>query len=342
MVNLDFYKDFAEQPACFRRHRKSIQQIPEEIRETIKEVPVLTGIATSLSAWRGAYSLLGTQRQNMPLLINTGDLLDYCIPQSEDSRPVVVMSRSGDSAEIVRLMEEMPKERCVTGITEGANSALARRSNLLLQYFAGERAFPNTISFTLSQLYALGVVIGLGYHPSVSLEELLGVLEERSQELCQSLDVDEQFGKTLAKASAVIVEGQGYLTGIAEQYALDFHETRTAGVLAVGGIMRHGIIELTEKPGVVTLMLIPNDLTAERKFRLAKELTDQKKTVIILTDADIPKDCKADVLRIPSAPVELKSILFTLGMQKIYGSYISQKSEVLLQPALVGKVTRKE
>lgn len=342
MKNLDFYHDFMGQPFLFGEHRSLILAIPQQVRDVLSEIPVLTGIATSLSAWRGAYALFCMQTRKPPVLINTCDLLDYCYPQALDTRPLFVMSRSGDSAEIVRLMETVSENRTVIGITEGETSALAGRSDLTLLYHAQERAFPNTASFTLSQIYALAVMAGAGCQMSASMEELLQMLEEESEKFCRTAEVDETYGRLLAGAKAVLVEGQGFLTGVAEQYALDFQETRTAGIPVFGGIMRHGVIELTENEDVVTVLLIPDDSAAARKFGLAKELCDGKKKVIVVTDAAVPGDCEAHVLRIPSVPLELKSIFFTLGMQKLYGSYIDQKENIRMQPALVGKVTRRE
>lgn len=338
---LEFYQDCEAQAKLFAQHRSKAEQIPELVRRTAgsRDV-VLTGIATSLSAWKSVHCLLGTQMPAPPVLLNTSDLLDYSFPAAEDERPLFVLSRSGNSAEIARLMKEISASRKVIAMTEGCDSVLAKRATELLDFSADERAFPNTSSFTLSQLYALCAAIGLGYQPSRTLTELLDVLSAESETFCAA-DMPNLPGSLLADAQAVLVEGQGYLTGVAEQYALDFHETRTPGIAVVGGIMRHGVVELTERSGVVTVMLIPDDRAAGRKLKLARELDDAGKPVIVVTDTDAAAFGRG-FLRVPNVPVELKSIFFTLGMQKLYGSYIESGRISSIAPALVGKVTRME
>ena len=342
METLNYYRDFERQPECFRKHERQAERIPEEIGKISGQPVILTGIATSLSAWKGAYALLSMQKIRPPLLKNTGDLLDYFFPLREDMRPLLVMSRSGDSAEIVRLMKEIQPGRQVVGITEEKDSALGKRANLLLRYAADEQAFQNTSSFTVSQMYALGVMIGLGYKPSKPWGQLLNVLADEAEDFCGIRNEDEQLKDIFSETNTILIDGQGTLTGVAEQYALDFQETRTAGISVVGGIMRHGVIELTEKAGVATIMLIPDDHAAERRFRLAGELWRQGKKVIIVTDSKPQKEINGYILKIPSVPVELKSIFFTLGMQKLFGTYLSVKGDLPQQPALVRKVTREE
>ena len=193
METLNYYRDLKKQPECFREHRQQATKIPEQIRAISDQPIILTGIATSLSAWKGAYTLLSMQKFQLPVLKNTGDLLEYCFPIQKDMRPLFVMSRSGNSAEIVRLMKEIQPGRIVAGITEEKDSALGGRANLLLQYTADEQAFQNTSSFTLSQMYALAVMIGLGYKPSKPLEQLLNILADQAEDFCSIQNEDEKL-----------------------------------------------------------------------------------------------------------------------------------------------------
>lgn len=343
MIHKEFHEDVLNQPILFSSHRESVMQIPEQVRSLVNgKDAVLTGIATSLSSWKSPNALHAKQSTNIPVLLNTGDLLDCFYPQSEDSRPLIVMSRSGDSAEIARLMDTVSSERILVGITEGIDSALAKRSNLLLSYAANEKAFPNTCSFTLSQLYALACEIGLGYEPTMPLDELIDVLIEKSKIFCAEDKELKKIGACVAEAATVLIDGQGLLTGLAEQYALDFSETRKTTIAVVGGIMRHGIVELTEKKDVVTILLIPEGPIAERKLKLAHELQKAGKTVIVVTDIADPQLPEDLTIQVPAVPEELKSIFFTFGMQKIYGSYIEKAVAGVLKPELVGKVTRME
>ena len=212
----------------------------------------------------------------------------------------------------------------------------------MLDFQAGEQAFPNTASFTISQLYALAIVVGLGYRTSASLDELLRQLCHLSESVLSMEEQADEIGKMIAESSGIIIEGQGYLTGVVEQYAQDYHETQTFGIPVVGGVMRHGAIELTEKESVMTLLLIPDDYTADRKFALAEELWKNGKKVAVLTDKNHMDGSKIPMLRLPESPIEISSVLFTLGMQQIFAGFVKAKGLMDLQPSLVGKVTRRE
>lgn len=339
------YRDIQKQAGQFREHRERILEIPERVARTVGgHKVVMTGISTSLSALKGALWLLERQGKFCANLINTGDLLDYWYPQQEDERPLIVMSRSGESAETVRLLQMVKPERCVIGVTEGMESALAKRANDLLAFKAEEEAFPNTSSFTLSQLYGLGIAFGLGAQGEdlAGLVERAGGAAEEIAEKGENGDEAREIGRMLARAKGIIIEGQGGLTGIVEQYSLDFHETQTPAVAVTGGTMRHGVIELTQREAMAVLFLIPEDACAERKFRLAEELSRAGKMVAVLTDSAILPREAFPVFRLPRCPLELLGIVFTLGMQQVYKSFVQEKKLKSLQPDLVGKVTRRE
>lgn len=337
------FRDIQKQPEQFAGHREKILSIPETIASAVKRRPVvMTGISTSLSALKLPLWLLNRQGDFSAELVNTGDLLDYGCPQREDTRPLIVLSRSGESAETVRLLETVKADRCVIGVTEGAESALAKRADVLLAFRADEEAFPNTSSFTLSQLYGLGMAFGLGYHSSVSLDELVKEAACAAQEIGQKEDESREIGKMLSAAGGILIEGQGGLTGIVEQYCLDFHETQTLAVPVTGGTMRHGVIELTQREDVAVLMLVPEDGCTGKKFRLARELFQAGKKVAVLTNSAVSPGEGMTVFRLPPCPPELLGIVFTLGMQMVYKSFVQEKGMDSLQPDLVGKVTRRE
>lgn len=335
-------QDILRQPQVFRSHRQRLLDIPGLTARSVPRAAsvIFTGIATSLSAICGNLCLMAEQGLPSGDMVNTSDLLDYWYPQERDARPLVVVSRSGESAEILRLLDTIRSDRTVIGITEAPESPLGRRSSLLFGFHAEEQAFPNTLSFTLSQLYLLAVCCGLGYEPSKPLEELL-------EELCQAYETvfhmtDSGIGRMAAGAGGVLIEGQGPLTGVVTQYALDFHETRVLGIPVTGGIMRHGVMELTMRDDIFTLLLIPHDRNAGRKYELALELWNTHHNSAIVTNSPACQDGPIPTLRLPKVSRDLDALLFTAGMQLIYLSYVKEKGLDRLSPALIGKVTRKE
>ena len=335
-------KDILEQPQAFYSHMQRLLDIPKRIANVLPPVPsvIFTGIATSLSAIHGNLCLMESQGLLNSVMINTSDLLDYRYSQKHDTRPLIIVSRSGESAEILRLLDTISLDRIVVGITETPDSPLGHRANLILDFQARELAFPNTLSFTLSQLYVLGVCCGLGYLPSKPLEALI-------QELCDSFNTifckqDNGIGHMAAQANGILLEGQGTLDGIVSQYALDFHETRTLAIPVSGGTMRHGVMELTTREDIFTILLIPCDQNSKRKFNLAQELWALHHNTAIITNDPACNESYIPTLLLPKCSRELTPLLFTAGMQLIYLSYVNEKGLSTLSPSLIGKVTRKE
>ncbi|MGI6526051.1 MAG: SIS domain-containing protein [Caldicoprobacterales bacterium] len=337
------HRDIWSQPQVFLNHKDTVSSIPEKICEVSKGNEILlTGIATSLYALEGMTYLLASQKINKVFLINTCDLLDYWYPQAEDERPLFVLSRSGESAEIIRLVNTVKSDRLIIAVTENEDSMLARRSDMLLPFHAGEEAFPNTSSFTLSQLLSLGICYGLGYRTSADLTQILMNLVKYAEDTLSISNGVEEIGKLIAESKGIVIEGQGHLSGIVNQYALDFHETRMLGIPVTGGIMRHGVIELTEREGVMTLLLVPEDDITLRKFKIAEELHSAGKKVAVVTDSARSINTNIPCMRIPYPGKELEGIIFTMGMQLIYEQYVINKGLSSLTPKLVGKVTAEE
>ena len=337
------YRDILAQKQAFLAHADFISVIPDKVAPLVDGRPtVFCGIATSLSSLYSAHCLLAMQRLSSHTLINVCDLLDYSAILTDSQTPLVLVSRSGESAEILRLLEGWPSGRTLIAVTEGESNPLAKRSSLLLSFDAGEQAFQNTLSFTLSQLYALGVIGGLGFPLSHSLKDLVTQAAQAVDEVQKQMEAADAIGHIAASSAGILIEGQGRLTGVVEQYALDFQEIRALAIPVTGGIMRHGVIELTERGDVLTLFLIPNDMTARRKLRLAEELHLAGRPVAVLTNQSSSPIKGIPTLVLPHSHPEIESVIFTLGMQLVHMSYAHHKGLKALSPVLVGKVTRKE
>ena len=106
--------------------------------------------------------------------------------------------------------------------------------------------------------------------------------------------------------------------------------------------MRHGVIELTKNKKSATILLVPDDCIAERKLRLAEELAESGCSTIVVTDVESYHSEKVSCIHVPDVPNELKSIFFTFGLQKVYGSFAEAAGFKNLEPELVGLVARTE
>lgn len=339
----DLLNDICEQPIVLRNHLENIESIIDTTRNLgIRDEFIFTGIATSYYAWHAADLFLRKKGKLKGQLINTPDLLDYDYPLHKDIRPLFVLSRSGESAEIVRLVKTISQERLLIAITENSHSPLAKRANYLYKFTANEKTYPNTISFTLSLAYAFAVAIGLGYKFSLKPKDWVSQTADALETMLAEWEKAEDIAELLSEHSSLLIDAQGHLTGITNQACLDFQEIRLPAIPVTGGIFRHGTIELTARRDVAVLVFVPNDKTARRKLDLIYELYDQKTLVAAVVTGSIHINRPVPVIRVLETTDEIQPFLYALAMQQIYAKTALSRGLDFVQPLLVDKVTRKE
>lgn len=337
-------EDIKEQPISLSNHAEMI----ERVIGTVKKIDlscgyVFTGIATSFYAMQAMEMWLRNIGKFNGALVNTTDLLDYDYPLAKDMRPLFIMSRSGESAEIVRLVKSVSPDRIVIGITENAASPLAQRANYLCQFHANEEAFTNTKSFTLSLAYALAIGIGLGYEFPIKTSAWVGEAVSALNEAMKQWDRAERIAAMLLNKETILIEAQGYLTGVANQASLDYQEIQVPSIPVTGGTLRHGTIELLAREDVALLVLAPMDGTLKRKVELLQDIHVRNRNVaavISMEAQQIPSDLPTVLL--PGIRKELQPLVYAFVVHMIYSSYARLKGMKTVQPTLVDKVTRKE
>jgi fructoselysine-6-P-deglycase FrlB-like protein len=340
-----FFEDIQEQPEVFQNHLdtfRSIINTTSQIQFNNNSNCIFTGIATSYYAWEAAALSLRKVGVSRGELIDTSDLLDYSLPMDQDQRPVFVLSRSGESAEIVRLSQSIPAGRLLVGISENKSSPLAKRADHVFEFVAMEKTYPNTKSFTLSMGCTLAVSIGAGLHIPLGVDEWVRVTTNAMDAMLLDWQGAEDIAALLSSPSSLLVNGQGYLSGVAKQACLDFQEIRVLAIPVTGNVFRHGTIELTQRPDITVVVLVPNDPTVQRRLELIYDLYDQRTPVAAVISGSTVVDRPIPLIRVPSVQEELQPFLFALAMHQIYYSTAKLRGLESIQPALVGKVTRKE
>lgn len=335
--------DIKEQPDYLANHSRMVEQVIETVRQLdLSQGYVFTGIATSYYSLQAMEMWLRKTGNFKGQLINTTDLLDYDYPLDKDMRPLFVMSRSGESAEIVRLIGAVAPQRIVIAITENPSSPLAARANYLCQFQANEEAFTNTKSFTLSLTYALAIAIGLGYQFPYNPSEWVTQLAEALKVTMGQWPNAHRIAQMLIGKQAILVEAQGYLTGVANQASLDYQEIQVPSIPVTGGTFRHGTIELTAREDIAILVLVPNDDALSRKVEMIGELQANGTPVAAVVVHTVQLDANIPAVYLPELPEELQPVVYAFVMHMIYSSYAQLKGLDTVSPSLVNKVTRKE
>lgn len=273
---------------------------------------VLTGMGSSLYALYPLHLSL-TARGWPSLLIETSELVHYLEGILDRDSLVIAVSQSGQSAEVVRLMEMAKGRSPVIGVTNNEDAPLARESAARLLIRAGAESSVSCKTY-LNSLLALewlgAVLVGSDMAQARSLlslgspavEAYLADWKQHVSGLCE----------LLADVKQVFVTGRGSSIAAALTGGLILKEsTRSPAEGMSCASFRHGPFEMLG-PHVFVLVLAGDARSRLLNQRLAAdiELAGGKSAVV---DAD----ARSKVFRIPPLPDPIRPIVEILPVQMI-------------------------
>ncbi|TAM84613.1 MAG: SIS domain-containing protein [Acidobacteria bacterium] len=147
-------EEILQQPealSCVRKYYASPGAIPMSIRKKLgisrETLVVFTGMGSSLHAAYPAQAWL-TAMGYRAIVWEAAELLHHHLNVLSPDTLLVVVSQSGETVEITRLIEVLPKKINVVAVTNVENSHLARKGKLLLPMMAGVQAAVSTKTYT--------------------------------------------------------------------------------------------------------------------------------------------------------------------------------------------------
>jgi glucosamine--fructose-6-phosphate aminotransferase (isomerizing) len=141
VIEGQYFGDLMAQPAALEATLTWLREAGrwEEVGRLVRARPwkriVLTGMGSSFHTLQPLYWSLITGGFN-PVLMETSELIHYGMALCDEHTLIVAVSQSGASAETVRLLE-LRRRGPVLGVTNTADSQLARRADLALLVQAG-------------------------------------------------------------------------------------------------------------------------------------------------------------------------------------------------------------
>jgi glutamine---fructose-6-phosphate transaminase (isomerizing) len=220
---------------------------------------VFTGMGSSLFAGVPAASALC--KHGIPAhVLNNADLLHGNYPAFRKS-VVVIISRSGESVEAVRLLPLLKAQgTTVIGLTNVPDSTLARESDhvLLMHSRADHMVSIQTYTATVLTLHLLTAVVtgGLGTDLNRRLDAAIAALDDVIQGW---IDDSPSWPDFFESAPVVYLLGRGDSQAAMMQGALLFNEVaKTPSVAMESGLFRHGPVEVV-KDGFRAIVFTPAD-----------------------------------------------------------------------------------
>lgn len=233
---------------------------------------VLTGMGSSLFACIPLEYYLNT-RGIPATAIDASELLHYRHPLIGRGSVVVLVSRSGETVEAIKLLPLLREAGAqVIAVTNERGSALFRESShaLLVGSRTDHLIAIQTYSGTVAALLLLGAAacgeIG-AWH-----EDMVRAAVSLAGFAAQCLSASEGWREFFEPARAVYLLGRGASTASTVEGALLFHEAaRTPAVAMTGSHFRHGPVEVVD-PGFRAIVFASQRKTASLDDALCRDL----------------------------------------------------------------------
>ncbi|RUM46426.1 MAG: glucosamine--fructose-6-phosphate aminotransferase [Desulfocapsa sp.] len=280
---MTLHSEILEQPArlanLLSTQRKKIEGIAQAIHASDPQFVFLAARGTSDNAGRYANYLLGA-KNGLPLALATPSLFTYYgQPPKIKNALVVGISQSGQSPDIVSVLDEGKKQGNLTlAITNEPNSPLAKNADFVLDIQAGdEKAVAATKTYT-SQLMTIAMLSTALSEDEARWDDLARVADWASHAL--NLDAKIAYAAQRYRyMQQCVVLGRGYNYATAFEWALKLKElTYISAEPYSSADFKHGPVAVVESGFPVfaiapkgkvfgsmlnTLKHLKNDLLAE-------------------------------------------------------------------------------
>ncbi|MGB8981203.1 MAG: SIS domain-containing protein [Anaerolineales bacterium] len=300
---MTLHSEIFEQPerlgSLLEKQRPTVLEIAKAIQSRNVQYAFLAARGTSDNAGRYANYLWGAHNR-MPLALATPSLFTYYqSPPRLQGALVIGVSQSGQSPDIVSVLEEGRKQGCLTlAITNEVNSPLAQTADLVLDIQAGaEKAVAATKTYT-TELMALAMISTALSNSKEHWQELASVAKWAEQ----ALALDEriaQMSQRYRYMSQCVVLGRGFNYATAFEWALKMKElTYVIAEPYSSADFQHGPIAMVEG-GFPVLAVAPNGKVRESMQDMLTRLRKQKDAeLVVISD-------HKDVLELAQSPIQL-------------------------------------
>jgi glutamine---fructose-6-phosphate transaminase (isomerizing) len=306
------------------------------IREEISRLKHLAGTAGPIlfagmgasycSAVAGASLLQANGRSSF--VVDAGEWLHYALPAWNQAAATVLLTTSGESAELVELCRKNPGKPLAL-ICNQQTSTCWLLAGMKLPILAGPEYGNATKTYTNATAAAIVVASEmLGREWQADARSLRAILRPTLERVFAGKSELEEFCRGAANIE-VIGRGPGY--GAALMGGLGTREmTGKRGAAHTGAGFRHGpLLDVSESHVAIILAL---GRAADLGMKLAKDCNERGGRVILVTSREHPASGKllpVSIAEVPEPWEAVTSILvpqaLTLGMVEKYGAHLAPR-----------------
>jgi glucosamine--fructose-6-phosphate aminotransferase (isomerizing) len=296
------FTEINEQPTALQRcldaESANVQRIAQAIRRASIQYVTIAARGTSDNAATYAKYVFASFNR-LPVALATPSLYTiYQMPPRLTGSLVIGISQSGESPDIVAVVEEARRQNVLTlAITNFADSPLARTAeHVILQHAGEEQTIAATKTYT-TQLLALALLSATLANDSLRQQEITTIPEAVARTLALN-DAAEFAASRWAVATTCIVIGRGYNYTTAYEIALKLKELAyvTAEPFSSADFL-HGPIAILQG-GYPVLFIAPRGRVFDDLLAVAQQLKARGADLVVISDV-------ADALALSRAPLAL-------------------------------------
>jgi glutamine---fructose-6-phosphate transaminase (isomerizing) len=300
---MTLHSEIFEQPqrlaSLLDQQKQTILEIAKAIRSRDVQYAFLAARGTSDNAGRYANYLWGAHN-GIPLALATPSLFTYYqTPPKLNNALVIGVSQSGQSPDIVSVLEEGRRQNCLTlAITNVPDSPLAKTADFVLDIQAGsEKAVAATKTYT-TELMSIAMLSAALGHSEERWSELASVSKWAEQTLALDPQI-EQMAQRYRYMSQCVVLGRGFNYATAFEWALKLKElTYVIAEPYSSADFQHGPMAVVES-GFPVLAVVPNGKVHDSMMEMLTRLRKQRNAeLVVISD-------NADALALAQSPMRL-------------------------------------
>ena len=349
-------EEILQQPGALANVRKYYASPGAISRKALKALGVsrhptviFTGMGSSLYAAYPAQAYL-TEMGYRALVWETAELVHYHLKILTRDTLLVVVSQSGETAEVVRLLEDLPAKVKVIAVTNMEKSRLAQRAALMLPMMAGMQAAVSTKTYTCAVAVLMYLAFALAGEDHRPLSQALKSAVEAEESVLERHDVlmppTLQF---LGRPPYVALMSRGADLASAYQGALMLKEVaRMAAEPMSAAQFRHGPIEIVNPSHCYIIFVrharpVPQGRkTAGLLLRLAEDIRSHHGRVLLLTDRPVENVTDMRLIQVEPIRLGLGTLVDAVLMQLLAHDYAVQSGYEPGKFWIAEGVTRRE
>lgn len=329
----NFLKDVLDQPDSMRKALESIltkenTNKMEEISKLSFDKVLFTGMGSSHFCNYGADIHL-VQNGFASFVQSASQMLHYERNLINESSLLILVSQSGESGEIVRLIENIPENIKVVAITNNPNSTLGKRGNYTFLLGVEDEESVSTRTY-LSSIILVNLIAKAitGKIKDIDISEIKDSVDKLEQLLKSYIEISEKMKAFIGVPPYICVIGRGASLSSVRAGALFIREVaKFPSIDFDSGEFRHGPFEMVDE-NFSGIIFAPEGITCGLNCKLAEDIADKGGKVVLVTNRKIKSALKNIlVIEIETVNEYLFPILEIVPIQ-LFANYVAESKNL--------------